>query len=84
MNEKAPEEAERGSALLMSSPGKKVARKPGTERMCPAEYMGSCSMCPCMEMSGDRGDKGAAMRRTVSCTLRRSVHAHDVRRSCAR
>jgi len=45
MNEKAPEEAERGSALLMSSPGKKVARKPGTERMCPAEYMGSGARC---------------------------------------
>jgi hypothetical protein len=28
MNEKAPEETERGSVLRMSSPWKKVARKP--------------------------------------------------------
>jgi hypothetical protein len=40
MNEKAPEEAERGSALRMRSPLKKVARRPGAERMCPSEYMG--------------------------------------------
>jgi hypothetical protein len=45
MNEKAPEEAERGSALRMNSPGKKVARKLGSERMSPAEYMGSVDMC---------------------------------------
>ena len=36
MNEKAPEEAERGSALRISSPGKKVARKLGAERMWPS------------------------------------------------
>jgi len=63
MNEKAPEEAERGSALRMSSPWTKVARRPGAERMCPSEYMGPllnteywarCSMCPCMAMSGGR------------------------------
>jgi hypothetical protein len=41
MNEKAQEEAERGNALRMSSSGKRVARKLGAERMCPAEYMGS-------------------------------------------
>jgi hypothetical protein len=41
MNEKAPEEAERGNALQMNSPGKKVARKLGAERMSPAEHMGS-------------------------------------------
>jgi hypothetical protein len=45
MNEKAPEEAERGRPLRMSSPWKKVARKPGSERMCPAEYMGSGAGC---------------------------------------
>jgi hypothetical protein len=28
MNEKAPEEAERGSTRRMSTPGKKVARRP--------------------------------------------------------
>ena len=32
-HEKAQEEAERGSALQISSPGKKVARKLGAERM---------------------------------------------------
>jgi len=32
-DEKAQEEAERGSALRISSPGKKVARKLGAERM---------------------------------------------------
>ena len=37
MNEKEPEEAERGSALRMSSPLKKVSRSPGTERMWPSE-----------------------------------------------
>jgi hypothetical protein len=36
MNEKAPEEAERGSALRISSPEKKVARKLGAERMWPS------------------------------------------------
>ena len=45
MNEKAPEEAERGSALLMSSPWTKVARRPGAERMCPSEYMGPGAQC---------------------------------------
>jgi hypothetical protein len=45
MNEKAPEEVERGSSLQMSSPWKKVARKPGSERMCPAEYMGAGARC---------------------------------------
>ena len=40
-DEKAQEEAERGNALRMSSSGKRVARKLGAERMCPAEYMGS-------------------------------------------
>jgi len=45
MNEKAPEEAERGNALRMISPGKRVARKLGSERMCPAEYMGSGARC---------------------------------------
>jgi len=44
MKEKAPEEAERGSALRMSSSSKKVARRPGAERMCPSEYMGSLSI----------------------------------------
>jgi hypothetical protein len=33
MKEKAPEEVERGSALRMSNPSKKVARRPGSERM---------------------------------------------------
>ena len=45
MNEKAPEEAERGSALRMRSPLKKVARRPGAERMCPSEYMGQGARC---------------------------------------
>jgi hypothetical protein len=45
MNEKAPEEAERGNALRMNSPGRRVARKLGEERMCPAEYMGSGARC---------------------------------------
>ena len=45
MNEKAPEEAERGSALRMSSPWTKVARRPGAERMCPSEYMGPGARC---------------------------------------
>ena len=45
MNEKAPEEAERGSALRMSSPWKKVAKRPGEERMCPSEYMGPGARC---------------------------------------
>ena len=45
MNEKAPEEAERGSALRMSSPWKKVARRPGAEKMCPSEYMGPGARC---------------------------------------
>jgi hypothetical protein len=35
MKEKTPEEEERGSALRMSSPLKKVVRSPGAERMCP-------------------------------------------------
>ena len=84
MNEKAPEEAERGNALRMSSPGKRVARKLGAERMCPAEYMGSGARCTlAWRCPGARGDKGAAMRRAVSCALRRSVHAHDVRRTGA-
>ena len=34
--------------------------------------------------SGSRCDKHAALGRTVSCTPLRSVHAHDVRRSCTR
>jgi len=45
MNEKAPEEAERGSALRMSSPWKKVAKRPGEETMCPSEYMGPGARC---------------------------------------
>jgi len=45
MNEKAPEEAERGSVLRMSSPWKKVARRSGAERMCPSEYMGPGARC---------------------------------------
>ena len=45
MNEKAPEEAERGSALRMSSPLEKVVRRPGSERMCPSEYMGPGARC---------------------------------------
>jgi len=45
MNENTPEEAERGSALRMSSPWKKVVRRPGAERMCPAEYMGPGARC---------------------------------------
>jgi hypothetical protein len=45
MNEKAPEEAERGSALRRSIPSKKVARRPGTEMMWPSEYMGQGSRC---------------------------------------
>ena len=44
MNEKAPEEAERGNAL-MSSPSKKVARRPGAEMMWPSEDMGQGSRC---------------------------------------
>ena len=85
MNEKAPEEVERGNALRMSSPGKRVARKLGSERMCPAEYMGSGARCTlAWRCPGARGDKGAALRRAVSCALRRSVHAHDVRRTGAR
>ncbi len=85
MNEKAPEEAERGNALRMSSPGKRVARKLGAERMCPAEYMGSGARCTlAWRCPGARGDKGVALRRDVSCALRRSVHAHDVRRTGVR
>ena len=84
MNEKAPEEAERGNALRMSSPGKRVASKLGAERMCPAEYMGSGARCTlAWRCPGARGDKGVALRRDVSCALRRSVHAHDVRRTGA-
>jgi hypothetical protein len=45
MNEKAPEEAERGNALRMSSPSKKVARRPGAEMMWPSEDMGQGSRC---------------------------------------
>ena len=41
MKEKTPEEADRGNALQMSSPLKKVARSPGSERMWPSEDMGS-------------------------------------------
>jgi len=33
MKEKKSEESERGSALRMSNPSKKVARSPGAERM---------------------------------------------------
>jgi hypothetical protein len=44
MKERTPEEAERGSALRMSSPLKKVARSPGVERMWPSEDMGSLSV----------------------------------------
>ena len=85
MNEKAQEETERGNALLMSSPGKRVSRKLGPERMCPAEYMGSGARCTlAWRCPGARGDKGAALRRAVSCALRRFVHAHDVRRTGAR
>ena len=43
MNEKEPEEAERGSTLRMRSPSKKVARRLGTEMMWPSEYMGQGS-----------------------------------------
>jgi hypothetical protein len=35
MKEKTPEEAERGSVLRMSMSLKKVARRPGSERMWP-------------------------------------------------
>jgi hypothetical protein len=44
IKEKTLEEAERGSALRMSSPLKKVARSPGAERMWPSEDMGSLSV----------------------------------------
>jgi hypothetical protein len=44
IKEKTPEEAERGSALRMSSPLKKVARSPGAERMWPSEDIGSLSV----------------------------------------
>jgi hypothetical protein len=40
MNEKAQEEAERGNALRMSSPGKRVARKLGAEGCVPPRTWG--------------------------------------------
>ena len=48
MNEKAPEVAERSSKrkfLRMGRSSKKVARRPGAERMCPSEYMGPGDRC---------------------------------------
>jgi len=44
IKEKTQEETERGSALWMSSPLKKVTRSPGAERMWPSEDMGSWSV----------------------------------------
>jgi len=71
MNEKSPEEAERGNDLRMSSPGKRVARKLGAERMCPAEYR--CSMYPGMAMSRSSwrqrsvDEKGRKLRASEVC-----------------
>ena len=79
MNEKAPEVAERSSkrkCLRMGRSSKKVARRPGTEMMCPS--------CGGSRTCNHKGSNPGTVVAALGPTMARSVEARTacVRRAC--